>query len=277
MKKNIIGKISLSVILIMLPAFLYCQSRSKCEDYLISLPKQLQVSETTPQKYLMTTDYMDYDLFGNFIKKNRVTGECTLLKDGYVKWNNVKISGSQNPDEPFPDGEKQSFMENFTYNPSSGVLNDSFFKDVPKADIFIKNLVWDLTMFETYAWYKWDSLRLNSEFPAKDINSEIKIPGAGTFENRDVRITWAGITKTNDKICAIIKYIALNNSLEMKYQNATIKGRSHYWGSINVSLSDRQIEYAGLYEDVLLDIKTEGQISDYKSNTVRNISLIKIQ
>jgi hypothetical protein len=264
--------------MITLPAFVHCQTTTNFEHYLERLPSQQNCDYSIPQKYLMTTDYVDYDLFGNFIKKMRITGECTIgLNDSYIKWNNVKISHSLNLNESYPQGEKQSSMENFTYNPSEDILSESFFKNIPQADPYMKNLIWDFTMFETFAWYKWDSLQLNTEFFAKELNTEIKIPGVGTFENKDIRITWIGITKINHKICALIKYMAMNNPLAMSYQNFSIKGRSHYWGSIYVSLSDKQIEYGELYEDVLLDIKTDGQVSGNKTNTVRNISLKKIQ
>jgi len=39
----------------------------------------------------------------------------------------------------------------------------------------------------------------------------------------------------------------------------TLKGRSHYWGEIWVSLSSKQIEYATLQEDVLGEMKLAGQ------------------
>ena len=274
MKKNFVRITFLVAVSVTLTVFAQCQNTS--DKYLERLPHQLKLDDKTPQKYVMVTDYNDYDLFGSFIKKKRITSECTLLKDGYVKWNNVVVSQAQKLNEPYPEGEKQSYMENFAYSPSSMVLADSFFKNIPKADVFIKNLIWDLSMFKTFAWYKWDSLKLNTEFLAKDLNSEIKMPGAGTFENKDIRITWTGITKINHKTCAVIKYIAMNNLLNMSFQNFTIKGRSHYWGNIYVSLSDKQIEYGELYEDVLLDIKADGQASGFKANTVRNISLKKL-
>ena len=93
MKKNFVCAIILFVVSIVLPTLSYCQSTTNVEKYLESLPNQLKLDEKTPQKYLMVTDYTDYDLFGNFIKKMRITGEYTRgFKDGYVKWNNVKIS-----------------------------------------------------------------------------------------------------------------------------------------------------------------------------------------
>lgn len=277
MKKNVISTIVLSFVSIILPALSHCQGSTNYEDYLESLPGQLKLDEETPQKYLMVTDYIDYDLFGNFIKKKRIMGECTLLKYAQVKWNNIRVSHALNLNDTFPEGEIQSIMENFTYSPLSDVLGEMFFKNAPDADIGIKALIWDLTMFEAFAWYKWDSLKLNTEYFAKDINSEVNIAGAGTIENRDVRITWTGITKTNNEICAIIKYTAMNNPFKMDYQNIMFEGRSHYWGNIYVSLSDKQIEYAELYEDVVFDIKMDGQTSGSQVNTVRNIQLERIQ
>jgi hypothetical protein len=277
MKKNFIITVSLFVVSVILPAFVHCQSTKNIDDYLERLPGQLKPDYSTPRKYLMTTDYADYDLFGNFIKKMRISGECTLgLNDGYIRWNNVKISHSQKLNEPYPDGERQSAMENFTYEPSEDILSESFFKKIPQADPYMINLIWDMSMFETFAWYKWDSLKLNTDFLTNDINSKIKLPGIGTFENKDVRITWTGITRTNNKPCAIIKYTAMNNPLDMSFQNYTMKGRSHYWGSIYVSLSDKQIESGELYEDVLMDIKMDGQEPGSKVNTVRYISLKKV-
>ena len=141
----------------------------------------------------------------------------------------------------------------------------------------MKNLVWDLSCIQTFAWYRWDLLKLNEELSAGEINSEITIPGVGSFENKDIRITWIGITKMNNEICAIFKYIAMNNPLQMDNSNVTIKGRSHYWGNIYVSLSDKQIEFADLYEDVIMDIKVAGQADNNYANTVRKITLGKIR
>lgn len=248
-----------------------------CENFLESLPAHLDPSNSAPQTYVLTTDYVDYDLFGNFIRKKRITGECTLLMNGFVKWNNIKTAHSENQAEEFPEGEVQPVMENFTYNPASDILSDTFFSSIPQADVYMKNLVWDLTAIETFAWHKWDLLKLNVEFSVNEVNFEIKIPRVGTFENKDVRITWTGITKINYEICAIIKYMAMNNPLQMNSSDFEIKGRSHYWGNIFVSLSDKQIEFADLYEDVLMDIKINGQEGSSKANTVRKITLEKIR
>ena len=63
--------IVLSVISVILPAFVDCQSTTNYENYLKYLPGQLKLDEKEPQKYIMVTDDFDYDLSGNFIKKTR--------------------------------------------------------------------------------------------------------------------------------------------------------------------------------------------------------------
>ena len=277
MKMNLKSTLALLTGIILIPINSWCQSTTEGENYLHKLPVNLIPDYSLDQKYIMTTDYVDYDLCGNFQRKKRITGECTLLKNGFVRWNNIKVAQSQNLTEAYPAGEMQNFMEDFTYNPASNILSDTFFNKIPQADAFMKNLVWDLSCIQTFAWYRWDLLKLNEELSAGEINSEITIPGVGSFENKDIRITWIGITKMNNEICAIFKYIAMNNPLQMDNSNVTIKGRSHYWGNIYVSLSDKQIEFADLYEDVIMDIKVAGQADSNYTNTVRKITLGKIR
>jgi hypothetical protein len=81
------------------------------------------------------------------------------------------------------------------------------------------------------------------------------MPGVGTFQNRDVVLTWTGRSRRNGTGCALIEYRAFFNPLEIANGAMTLKGRSHYWGEIWVSLSTKQIEYATLYEDVLGELK----------------------
>ncbi len=257
---------------------LHVQGQNDCSKrYLEKLPSDLKLENGVPQKYLMTTDYFDYDLFGNFIKKMRITGEYTRgLENGYAKWNNVRIANSQNLNEAFPEGEKKSVMENFTYLPSGDITDESFFKDIPQADILLKNLVWDMVGLESFAWLNWDQLKLNQEFSARDVNFEFDLAGEGTFENKDIRLKWIGITQINNEICAIIKYIALNNPFTVDNPQVTVKGRTHYWGNIYVSLEDKQIEYTELHEDMVMDVKIPGQEQSNQVNTVRYIYLERI-
>ncbi len=246
-------------------------------DYLNQLPESLELDNSIQRKYRMTTDYFDYDLKGNFLRKRRLTGEYTCgLEGDSASWNDVYISELNDLDSPFPEGIKQDYMENFIYKPDEKVISEDFFIKIPEANMFIKNLIWDVMGFDVFAYSCWGALELNEDYHAIDINSEVELAGEGTFENKDIILTWIGITEKNNEICAIIKYSVMNNPLKVKTDYITMVGRSHYWGEVYVSLSDKQIEYASLSEDVVTDVSISGQTDNILGYTVRNISLLKI-
>ena len=68
----------------------------------------------------------------------------------------------------------------------------------------------------------------------------------------------------------------MNNPVKVKTDFIAMVGRSHYWGEVYVSLSDKQIEYASLSEDVVTDVSITGQADNILGYTVRNIILLKI-
>ncbi|MDR1406601.1 MAG: hypothetical protein LBJ23_00970 [Tannerella sp.] len=244
--------------------------------YLKLLPNDLKLDNSIVRSYRMTTDYYDFDLNSNFLAKRRITGIITYETDS-AQWKDVYYAESKVQDETFSQGEKQHFLQDFKYRPNENVLTSEFFSDyLPEANPFVMNLIWDALGFDALAYCCWDSLKLNEEFLSKNINSELKI-AIGTFENRDIRITWLGITKINGKICAVLKYSAMNNPLKLEYGNMSMSGRSHYWGEIYVSLSDKQIEYANLMEDVITDVNIKGREKNILGYTTRYINLSKIK
>jgi len=254
------------------------QAQEKTQlDYLDQLPEGLELDNSIQRKYIMTTDYFDYDLKGNFLRKRRLTGEYTCgLEGDSARWNNVYISQLDDLESPFPKGMKQDYMENFNYKPDENVLTEDFFMKIPEANMFIKNLVWDVMGFDVFAYSCWDSLKLNKEYHSLELNSEVELAGEGTFENKDIILTWIGITEKNNEMCAIIKFSVMNNPLKVETDIITMTGRSHYWGEVYVSLSDKQIEYAALSEDVVTDVSVSGQADNFLGYTVRYITLSKI-
>lgn len=240
------------------------------------LPASLRIDKSTPQTYRVTTDYFNFDLAGNFISKSKVCGDfiCYLENDS-VKWSNVSIAESNVFDEPFPDGQKQTDLENFQYIQSPECLEEQFFSSIPQIDFRLKNLIWDMISFEVFVYPYWDSLKLNTPFEAELINGEVKMANDGIFENKEIKLSWIGVTKINNELCAIIKYSQMNGKLELNTGNIKMKGRSHYWGEIYVSLGNKQIEYALLTEDVVTDILVKGGENSFLGYTVRKIELKK--
>ena len=226
------------------------------------LPTDLKLREDQPQKYKLAFDYLYLDTLGNPTGKERVTGEYTrALPNGKVKWNSVRIAKAKAFDQPFPDGEAQNYMEGFTYQLSrrADMLKKEFFPGFPEIEIKSKNLVWDMHMIEEFAWDYFDRLELNQPYAIQSQPEDVPLAGAGTFQNRHIELTWVGLSKRNNELCALIQYQALMNKFTTSMMNMAFQGRSHYWGDIWVSLKDKQIEYATLTEDVLVEFKAPGQ------------------
>jgi hypothetical protein len=245
--------------------------------YLEKIPDNLILREEVPQRYHMVADYFNKDIYGHFMNKMRVSGDYTrALEGGKVRWNHVYVATSNQMESPFPQGEKQEFMEDFTYIPSEKMMLESSFKNFPQQLVHLKNLVWDMMGIEAFAWLYLDSLKLNDVKSAIRINGQVEMDGIGVFENRNIRLRWNGITKMNQEICAVIEYLAMDNPLNAEFGDFKMHGRSHYWGTILVSLEDKQIEHACMYEDVVMDMKFPGQTENQLINTTREIVVEKL-
>ncbi len=239
------------------------------------LPQNLELKDEL-QKFTVTTDHFNGDIFGHFFNKMRVKGEYTRgLGNGNVKWNNVSFAMAMQREAEFPAGAPLDYMEDFTYNLSDDMLNAEAFNNFGDNSPFAKNLIWDMMAIEGFAWHAFDKLKLNEPYSDKDFNGKLDLAGQGSFENKDVQITWTGISKRNGEICAVIEYRTFNNPLEVDYENMDMKGRSHYWGTIWVSLEDKQIEHAVLYEDVVMEMFLPGQTQKQIMNAVREISFVR--
>jgi hypothetical protein len=264
------------VLAIVLNVHVSVAQKSIDAQYLNSLPRGLNLIEKEPQKYSVTADYFNGDIFGNFVNKTRVTGNYTRgFKNGTVKWNRVSISNGTTREGPFANPTPQSYMENFTYKPSDKMLDAGSFPDFPPNSFHSKNLVWDMLAIESFAWAYFDSLKLNQMYRPANINNKMILAGEGTFQNKEIQLVWTGISRMNDEICALIEYRTMDNPLAVDTEQLKIKGRSHYWGTIWVSLTDKQIEHATLYEDVVMDMTFANQPNQL-INTTRIIQFEKL-
>lgn len=245
--------------------------------YLDALPPALELKEDGPQHYSMTSVYYNKGLLGGFISKMKVSGEYTRgLGSGYVQWNKVEIAETYQQEGDFPAGKTQDYMEDFRYIPSGNMIQASAFENFPPNSIFAKNLVWDALAFEAFAWEFLDKLQLNVPYRAEEVEGELSLAGQGTFENKEAHVTWTGLSRMNGELCALIQFRVMDNPLEMANPQMSLRGRSHYWGNIWVSLEDKQIEHATLSEDVVMEIKLAGQSNSQYINTTREIVFRKL-
>ena len=69
----------------------------------------------------------------------------------------------------------------------------------------------------------------------------------------------------------------MNNPLDYAGEGMSMKGRSHYWGTIWVSVEDKQVEHAVLFEDVVMEILLPGQTTKQVMDATREITYERLQ
>jgi len=252
-------------------------SSEKIEGHLAALPKNLSLKESKPQNYLLTVDYYTRDIYGNLAGRMRVTAKYTrALPGGLARWKNVRIAKTEDPNGPLGRGQLQERMQGFTYKPSGDVLDPKFFKDIPATAMEIKVLIWDMLSIEILAWIYFDKLKLNEAYHPNPGGQTFQMAGGGSFRNRELKLTWVGVSKMNDETTALIQYESLFNPLDINTPAMKMKGRTNYWGNIWVSLEDKQIEHATLYEDGLMELAFGEKSEKTLVNVFREITFQKV-
>lgn len=239
-----------------------------------SLPQGTHVKDTGPRTYRFTVDYNTANTKGEMVYRQRLTGEYTRgLAGGEVMWKNVTQASVAGATAPFEAAQKRDFMEGFRYhNDVLSTVKPEFFKGFPPTAVVERNLVWDTGMIEMFGQSYFDNLKLNEPYQILS-NQDVTMPDVGTFHNRDVVLEWIGRSQRNGQDCALIKYQAFFNPLEIVNGGMTLKGRSEYWGEIWVSLATKQIEYGTLYESVVGEMKLPGQETAQVVNVFRTGTL----
>jgi hypothetical protein len=242
------------------------------------LPQNLELKNDL-QKFVVTTDHFNTDIFGNFFNKIRIKGEYTRgLPGDLVKWNNVTVAMAMARNAEFGKGDPVGYMENFTYKVSEDMMKPEKFSTFTEHSAYTKNLVWDMMGIEGLAWVNFNDLQLNVPYKATRFNGKMDLAGKGSFENKDMVLTWTGITQwQNGEYCAVIEFRTMNNPLEYAGEGMSMKGRSHYWGTIWVSVEDKQVEHAVLFEDVVMEIQLPGQTTKQVMDATREITYERMQ
>ena len=237
------------------------------------LPQHLTVKDSGPRTYRFTVDYNIANTKGEIIQRQRLTGDYTRgLPNGGVSWKNVVQAQSNGASAPFGTAQKRDFMDGFKYrNDLPSTLSPDFFKGFPPTAVYERNLVWDTGMMEYFGQNFFEHLRLNEPFHAGS-DETVKMPGVGTFQNRDVVLEWIGRSRRNGQDCVIIEYQAFLNPVDIANGGMTMKARSEYWGNLWVSLETKQIEYGTINEEVTGELKLAGDdrpqnVSVFRSGT----------
>jgi len=234
-----------------------------------TLPHGTLVKDAGPRVYRFTVDYNMANSKGEINHRIRLTGDYTRgLPAGDVMWQNVAQAEADEATAPYGAPQKRDFMEGFRYhNDMASTMKPDFFKAFPPTAVFERNLVWDTGMIEVFGQTFFDRLKLNE--PMHTGSSDVDMPLVGTFHNRDIVLTWIGRSFRNGQDCALIRYQAFFNPVEIANGGMTLQGRSDYWGEIWVSTATKQIEYGTVNEMVTGEMKLPGQTMTQIVNVFR--------
>ena len=259
--------------IILLPATGFSQNQEEIlKKYFTSLPEGK--TENILRKYRMTAVYTNRDLYGNFMNKVQVAGDYTRgFGDNHMQWNNVIIAHSNNFSDPFPEGTKQEYIENFKYFSSDNMLDANAFRDFPATpdNVFARNLIWDMMTFEKFAWDFLDSLKLNIPFEVGIIKGEFDMGEIGKYDHNKIILCWKGISEINGNLCAVIDFNAIDNIIQMDMDMIKSLGTEQYWGTVWVSLKTRNIERSVMYSGTMQEIEIKGMNNKMLVKTVREL------
>jgi hypothetical protein len=253
--------------------------KSSIDKYLLLKPSDVKAIKSGIQKYDVSLKWQNLDAInGNKINCNAVKATyITGLKNDSVSWENVSLAQISDFQQKDYNGTNLPSFNGFTYKINeTNFLNEDFYKTIPleQRDL-AKWLVSDAIQMQGLAWYVFDSLAYNKPFIPKFLNNyDVKFKDWVTFTSRYQKLIWSGITKYNNEVCAIIKFESLYNPLKIDNNQMSIKGRSLYYGEIWISLSDKQVEYATMVEDVVMKLKSsifpEEQLIDLQREIIFN-------
>jgi hypothetical protein len=231
-------------------------------------------------KYRMTAIYTNRDLYGNFTGKTLITGDCAMRSESdTLSWNNVFLSSSDNYSEPFGQGKKLEYAENFSYVPSSKMLEAASFKgflNSPEA-VFAKNLVWDMMTIQEFGLKFLDSLKLNQVYRIRDTNGKFAMADIGNYTHTQIQLSWTGISVIDEEICAVVEYRAIDNMIELNMTGFRSKGTEQYWGTAWVSLKSGMVAQADMYSGTIQELEISGMKDKLLVKTIRELQLDKIQ
>lgn len=220
-------------------------------------PGDIKSQNTGIQEYDVTLKWQNLDaISGNKINCNVLKATYIIgLDNDYVSWKDVSLAQIDDFRQTQYDRTDLPSFNEFSYKAAdTAFLAENFYKKIPAGQRDLaKWLVSDAIQMQGLAWYVFDSLEFKKEFyPELLVNNEVKFEDWVIFSNRYQRLLWSGITGHNDEICAIIKFESSHNPVKIDNEQMQVKGRSLYYGEMWISLTDKQVEYAVMFEDVVM-------------------------
>jgi hypothetical protein len=247
------------------------------DKYFKIIPSDIKVQNSEIQEYDVTLKWQNLNaISGNKINCSAVKATYIVgLNNDSVSWKNVSLAQIDDFKQTQYKGTDLLSFNDFSYKAmDTAFLSENFYKNIPieQRDL-AKWLVSDAVQMQGLAWYVFDSLEFNKEFVPKQLkNFDVKFEDWVIFTSRYQKLIWSGISKYNNEICAIVKFESYYNPVEIDNKQMHVKGRSLYYGEMWISLIDKQVEYASMFEDVIMKLTssmfTDEQLIDLQREIV---------
>jgi hypothetical protein len=249
------------------------------DKYFTLKPSDIKTHNSENQEYDVTLKWQNLDaISGNKINCNVVKAIYFVgLENDYVGWENVSLAQIDDFQQKQFKGTNLPSFNDFSYQSmDTAFLSEQFYKDIPiEHRDLARWLVSDAVQMQGLAWYVFDSLEFKKEFyPKLLVNNNVVFESWVTLTNRYQKLIWSGISKHNNEICAIVKFESLYNPVKIDNNQMLVKGRSLYYGEMWISLTDKQVEYASMVEDVVMKLTSslfpDEQLIDLQREIVFN-------
>ncbi len=253
-------------------------AQDKCLDkYFLAQIQDIETDNQSLQDYEVTLKWQNLDaLNGTTFNCNVVLANLTVDPENNItRWQDARLASIGDFREEPENTVSLSALDGFEYESfTDDFLQEDFFDDIaPELRDLAKWLVSDAMQMQGLAVYVMDSLTFGQEFiPVLLEDYEIEFQNWVSFSSRYQELKWSAITKHNDEVCAVIKFESEYNPVSAETPAMSFKGRSLYYGEMWVSLHDKQLEYAIMFEDVIMKLESDafpgGQLIDLQREIV---------
>ena len=229
------------------------------ESYLLMNPSDIIPASSSDQVYDVTLKWQNLDAInGNHFNCNVLTANYIVGSNhDSVRWNNVRLGQIRDFAQQEYETSSLHALNGFTYQANSAeFLKENFYRDISadQRDL-VKWLVSDAAQMQGLANYIFDSLEFNRElYPTLLNDYDIEFEDWVTFSSRYQKLIWSGITRYNGEPCAMVRFESLYNPVKIDNDQMKVSGRSLYYGEMWISLTDKQVEYASMVEDVVFKL-----------------------
>lgn len=251
----------------------------KFDEYLKMFPPKGKTENAPPAKYRMTIDWENRNLLGASIHRNIVSGffVSKLENDtNTTRWSDIELKTISNGNQ---ETIKLTNLEGLEYQIiGDNITTLDFYSSFPQESIeLIRWFVQDQGTFDVFGIMYLDSLEFCKPFkPGFFQNQRTDFVDYVNVTSMNIELEWIGISKKNKKVCALINFKGMYSPLDSDTDVMKLNARTCYWGTIWVSLPDRQIEYGLMNEDVIIDMKLKQDNVKKSINLQRQIVLEKV-